>query len=120
LYWLTTHDSLKGWASPTAGSLRHCLTSETRHVPNTLVADGAAAAAACEIAGGTKPQMTNGVWPKAEAADIFNHAHDTITQVPTNTKLHEAGLGNWYLGELSRLCCQQCRLSQVCSVTVVT
>jgi hypothetical protein len=49
-------------------------------------------------AGGTKPQMSNGVWPKAEAADIFNHAHDTVTQVPTNTKLHEAGLGNWYLG----------------------
>jgi hypothetical protein len=43
--------------------------------------------------------MTNGVWPKAEAADIFNHAHDSITQVPTNTKLHEAGLGNWYLGK---------------------
>jgi hypothetical protein len=43
--------------------------------------------------------MSNGVWPKAEAADIFNRAHDTVTQVPTNTKLHEAGLGNWYLGE---------------------
>jgi hypothetical protein len=67
-------------------------------------AAAAAAAAACKHAGGTKPQMTNGVWPKAEAADIFNHAHDTITQVPTNTKLHEAGLGNWYLGELSKLC----------------
>ncbi|KAF6264122.1 hypothetical protein COO60DRAFT_220181 [Scenedesmus sp. NREL 46B-D3] len=52
------------------------------------------------VPGGTKPQMTSGVWPKAEAADIFNHAHDTVTQVPTNTKLHEAGLGNWYLGAL--------------------
>ncbi|WIA15217.1 hypothetical protein OEZ85_001895 [Tetradesmus obliquus] len=52
------------------------------------------------VPGGTKPQMTNGVWPKAEAADIFNHAHDTVTQVPTNSKLHEAGLGNWYLGAL--------------------
>lgn len=50
-------------------------------------------------AGGTKPQMRNGIWPKADGGDIFNHAHDTVTQVPMNQKLFDAGLGNWYLGE---------------------
>ncbi|KAF8060590.1 NLE1 [Scenedesmus sp. PABB004] len=49
-------------------------------------------------AGGTKPQMPNGVWPKAEGADVFSHASGTVTKVPTNAALHGAGLGNWYLG----------------------
>lgn len=50
-------------------------------------------------AGGTKPQMSNGVWPKADGGDIFRHAYDTVTQVPVNQPLFDAGLGNWYLGE---------------------
>lgn len=49
-------------------------------------------------AGGTKPQMATGVWPKADGADIYNHARDSVTRVRTNPQLHAAGLGNFYLG----------------------
>lgn len=42
--------------------------------------------------------MATGVWPKADGADIYNHARDSVTRVRTNPQLHAAGLGNFYLG----------------------
>jgi hypothetical protein len=49
--------------------------------------------------GGTWHQKPTGIWPKAEGADIYTHAYDRVTRVRTNPELHNAGLGNWYIGE---------------------
>jgi hypothetical protein len=50
--------------------------------------------------GGTWHQRPPGIWPKAEGADIYTHAYDKVTRVKTNPELHNAGLGNWYIGAL--------------------
>lgn len=52
------------------------------------------------VPGGTQPQMPNGVWPKANGADIFSAAANSVRQVPLNSKLQAACLGNWYMGGL--------------------
>lgn len=49
--------------------------------------------------GGTWHQRPPGIWPKAEGGDIYTHAYDKVTRVKTNQELHNAGLGNWYIGE---------------------
>lgn len=54
---------------------------------------------ASPCAGGTWHQRPPGIWPKAEGADIYTHAYDKVTKVKTNPTLHNAGLGNWYIGE---------------------
>jgi hypothetical protein len=53
------------------------------------------------LPGGTWHQRPPGIWPKAEGADIYTHAYDKVTRVKTNPELHNAGLGNWYIGECS-------------------
>lgn len=46
--------------------------------------------------------MPNGVWPKANGADIFSAAANSVRQVPLNSKLQAAGLGNWCMAEHGR------------------
>jgi hypothetical protein len=82
------------WANPTAGSLRHCLTSKTRHAPNTR---------RCPAPGPKTARELNPI----DGSDLFWEivSYDRITGAERGLLVGSVQVHTEYLLFLVSMCC---------------